>query len=104
MTELKRKNEEVEGMRTKLAESQVYRTAQKGSNFSERKPGIEDQFTSPDIKNVTTGNNLDTPAAQFTNISSPDVQEFQFSESSGTEKKSLGNVEYKNLQLNELMR
>ena len=35
MTELKRKNEEVEGMKNKLSATQLFRTAQK-SNFSER--------------------------------------------------------------------
>lgn len=42
--------------------------------------------------------------ADFGTISPVDISEYKFSESSGTDKKSLGNVEYKNIILFDLMK
>mgnify|MGYP006337466757 CR=1 FL=1 len=87
-------------MRLRLSESQIFRSAQRttGSGFgSDIKTNEgEDTFKSPAVKQFSS-QNPNTPAAQLK--VTPEIEEYQFSESSGTDKKYLGNVEYRNLTL-----
>lgn len=103
-------------MRVKLSESQVIRSgSQKGvitSTFTSEKKTTsqtqnEDTFKSPELKESKdfSRSNSGTPADQLRGIgTSPEVAEYQFSESSGTDKKNLANIEYKNLTIGQLIK